>query len=194
MIRGIVTSVVEGVIKRFSASGRPDESIENREYFQHYGYTSRPLAGAEIIIIREGGHFLAVASDDRRYRLALENGEVALYDDQGQKIHLKRNKEIEISGCDTLTATVGVSTTVTCPTVTVIASESITLDTPLVTCSGDLQVDGSINSGVNITATGNISDAGGTKSMSGMREVYDGHTHPEHGTGGGTTSAPNEDM
>ena len=78
MIRGIVISVLEGVIKRFSASGRPDETISDREYFQHYGYTSHPKAGAEIIIIREGGHFVAVASDDRRYRIALEEGEVAL--------------------------------------------------------------------------------------------------------------------
>lgn len=96
MIRGFVKSVVEGVIKRFSAYGRPDaldgrEEIDNREYFQHYGYTSRPKAGAEIIIIREGGHFIAVASDDRRYRIALEEGEVSLYDDLGQKVHLTRD-------------------------------------------------------------------------------------------------------
>ncbi len=54
MIRGIIQSVFEGVIKRFTASGRADETITDREYFQHYGFTSRPLAGAEAIIIREG--------------------------------------------------------------------------------------------------------------------------------------------
>jgi phage gp45-like len=91
MIRGIVKSVVEGVIKRFTASGRPDETISDREYLQHYGYTSRPLAGAEIIIIREGNHYLAIASDDRRYRISLKEGEVALYDDLGQKVHLTRD-------------------------------------------------------------------------------------------------------
>lgn len=90
MIRGIVISVLEGVIKRFSASGRSDETISDREYIQHYGYTSRPKAGAEIIIIREGGHFIAVASDDRRYRIAMEEGECSLYDDLGQKVHLTR--------------------------------------------------------------------------------------------------------
>lgn len=90
MIRGIIVSIAEGVIKRFTASGRSDETISDREYFQHYGYTSRPKAGAEIIIIREGGHFVAVASDDRRYRIAMADGEVSLYDDLGQKIHLTR--------------------------------------------------------------------------------------------------------
>ncbi len=52
MIRGIIKSVAEGVIKRFTASGRPDETITNREYFQHYGFSSVPLAGAEAILIR----------------------------------------------------------------------------------------------------------------------------------------------
>jgi len=91
MIRGLVTSLVEGVIKRFTASGRTDETIENREYFQHYGLTSRPLPGAEIIIVQEGNHLVAIASDDRRYRLSVEAGEAALYDDQGQRVHLTRD-------------------------------------------------------------------------------------------------------
>ncbi len=52
MIRGIIESGVEGLIKRFSALGRQGESFTSREYFQHYGFTSRPLVGAEAIIIR----------------------------------------------------------------------------------------------------------------------------------------------
>lgn len=173
MIRGIVTSVVEGVIKRFSASGRSDESIDNREYLQHYGFTSRPLAGAEIIILREGGQFLAIASDDRRYRISLENGEVALYDDLGQTVHLGRNG-VEVSSPAKITATA--------PQVEVVASVKVVLTTPLLEVSGD------------IVAAGDISDAAGAKSMAGMRQVYDSHTHPENGDGGGTTSAPNEAM
>jgi phage gp45-like len=97
MIRGIVNQVKEGLIKIFSASGRTDETLEEREYFQHYGFTSRPLSGAEIIIINEGNHFIAIASDDRNYRIAIEDGEVALYTDEGDKIHLKRERKIEIT-------------------------------------------------------------------------------------------------
>lgn len=91
MIRGEITEVTEGVVKRFSAAGRDGETIEDRECLQHYGFTSRPLPGAEAIIIREGNHYLMIASDDRRYRLAVEAGEAALYDDQGQKVHLTRD-------------------------------------------------------------------------------------------------------
>lgn len=90
MIRAIVKKVVQGVIQRVSASAWGSGDIEDRELIQHYGYTSRPKEGAEVIIIREGGHFIAIGSDDRRYRIALEDGEVALYDDLGQKVQLTR--------------------------------------------------------------------------------------------------------
>ena len=130
MIRGIITSVVEGMIKRFSASGRTGETISNREYMQHYGLTSRPLSGAEGIIIKNGNHYIMVASDDRRYRLAIENGEVALYTDEGDTIHLKRGKVIEIIAGEQLVITTKVagitaasSTTVTSPKVTVASPE-----------------------------------------------------------------------
>jgi len=117
MIRGIVLSVIEGVIKRFTASGRTGEIITNREYFQHYGFTSRPLAGAECIIIREGNHIVMIASDDRRYRIALESGEVALYTDEGDKIQLKRGGNIEISA--------GAEVTVIAPSVKLADAEGV---------------------------------------------------------------------
>jgi phage gp45-like len=147
MIRGIVNSVIEGLIKLFSASGRSGETFTGREYFQHYGFTSRPMEGAEIIIIKEGNHYLAIASDDRRYRLAVEEGEVALYTDEGDKIHLKRDKTIEIVSGNKLIATVenevdittkvakvtaSTSCEVTSPAVKVVASTSCQVESPAI--------------------------------------------------------------
>lgn len=69
------------------------ETIDGVERFQEYGLTSHPHEGAEAIVLFIGGdrsHGVVVALDDRRYRLSLEKGEVALYDDQGQVVHLKR--------------------------------------------------------------------------------------------------------
>lgn len=191
MIRGIVISVLEGVIKRFSANGRSDETISDREYFQHYGYTSRPKPGAEIIIIREGGHFVAVASDDRRYRISMEEGECSLYDDLGQKVHLTR------AG---IQVTSPLKATVTAPHVCIVASSQVTITSPLVqisdnvTIGGTLAVTGEVTGLASITATANVADAGGSKTMSGMRETYNNHTHPENGTGGGTTSVTTQGM
>jgi phage gp45-like len=133
MIRGIVISVWEGFIKLFSATGRTDESFDQREYFQHYGFTSRPQTGAEIIIIREGNHIIAVASDDRRYRLAVENGEVAIYTDEGDKVHLKRGNNIEVVCGNKLTATVENEVDITTKVAKLTASTSCEVDSPAVT-------------------------------------------------------------
>lgn len=145
------------------------------ERFQEYGFTSHPHAGAEAIVLALGGntdHGAIIAVDDRRYRLTgLAAGEVAIYDDQGQVIHLKRDGHIHIYGCNQLTVT---------------AAEKITFDAPLVECTGDLLV------GEDISATGEIADAAGVKKMSGMRQVFDSHTHP--GDSGGTTGTPNQGM
>jgi len=170
MIRGIVTAMIEGVIKRFSASGRSDETFESREYFQHYGFTSRALPGAEIIVIQEGNHLIAVASDDRRYRLAMANGEVALYDHLGQHFHLKSDGTVDVVGVNEVR--------VIAPLVKVVASTKVRLETPLLEVTG------------NITAGGNINDA--TRPMSADRDIYNGHTHT--GDSGGTTGTPNQEM
>lgn len=65
------------------------------EHFQHYGLTSVPLAGAEAVVAFVGGlrsHGICIGTVDRRFRLiALEAGEVALHDDQGQKVHITRD-------------------------------------------------------------------------------------------------------
>lgn len=77
------------------------ETRDGLEHFQHYGFTSVPLAGAEGVALFVGGerdHGLVVAVDDRRYRLVgLEDGEVALYTDQGDKLVFKRGGTVELT-------------------------------------------------------------------------------------------------
>lgn len=72
------------------------EAKDGVEHFEPYGYTSRAHGGAEVVTLFLGGdrsHGIAIVVADRRYRLqGLEQGEVALHDDQGQKVHLKRDK------------------------------------------------------------------------------------------------------
>ena len=72
-----------------------DQTADDVERFQQYGLTSVPLAGAEGIALAVGGstaHTVVIAVDDRRYRLrGLADGEVALYDDMGHRVHLTRS-------------------------------------------------------------------------------------------------------
>lgn len=72
--------------------GEAQDGIEN---YQSYGFTSVPLSGAEAVIAFVGGlrsHGICIGTVDRRYRLkGLQPGEVALYDDQGQKVVIGRD-------------------------------------------------------------------------------------------------------
>lgn len=78
-----------------------DEVHDDIERVQNYGFTSVPQEGAEAAVVFVGGgrdHGLAVAVDDRRYRVkGLQAGEVAVYTDQGDKIVIKRGGTIEIT-------------------------------------------------------------------------------------------------
>jgi phage baseplate assembly protein V len=63
------------------------------EHWHPYGIATHPKAGAEVIALALGGdidHLVTIATADRRYRMKVAGGEVALHDDQGQFVHLKR--------------------------------------------------------------------------------------------------------
>ncbi|AGC43251.1 phage assembly protein [Myxococcus stipitatus DSM 14675] len=109
-LRNLIANVVaRGFLRRANDTGRLQTlqvdvgAGETREVerFQNYGFTSVPPAGAEAAVVFVGGrrdHGIAVAVDDRRCRLAgLEQGEVAVYTDQGDKVVIKRGGVIEIS-------------------------------------------------------------------------------------------------
>lgn len=87
-----------------------DEGKVSVERFQQYGFTAVPLPedakggkAAEAIIAFINGnraHGVVLAIDDRRYRIkGLKDGEVAIYDDQGQKVHITRDG-IKVDGGD----------------------------------------------------------------------------------------------
>lgn len=107
----IANLVARAVVRRVDDAGRlqllqlgllQGEVRDRVEHFQAYGFTSVPLAGAEVVVLFPGGrrdHGLVVASGDRRYRLAgLAPGEVALHDDQGLAIVLRRDGTVEVGG------------------------------------------------------------------------------------------------
>lgn len=188
------------------------------ERFQQYGFTCRPLDGAEAIALAVGGsrgHLVAIAVDDRRYRMKnLKNGEVALYTDEGDYIHMKRGRIVKVNVGQDLEVVVGNDTNVTaggsvnvdaatkiaatapeitgqCDTANVAATQTVTLDTPQVTITGALTVQGPI------TGQGGMAVSGGSgASVDGNMQInggdvkadnisLKGHTHP--GDSGGTT-------
>lgn len=94
---------VKGAKSSAAASGevtvesmRPSDELR---VVQSYGFASRPQAGAEAVIVQVGSNpdqAIVIAIDDRRYRISLAGGEVALFDDLGSKVHIKRGGIIEV--------------------------------------------------------------------------------------------------
>ena len=160
-IRTLIRSVREGAVKLFAATGRPGETLAEREYFQHYGFTSRPLPGAEGAALIRGNHVIMVATEDRRYRIAVESGEVALYTDEGDFVHFKRGREIRIEGGNKIALNTG-------GTVAVEAGGSVTVTAPTVTITGDVRIEGPLH------VTGPISGGGGG-TFTGRRDRHGRH-------------------
>lgn len=168
----------------------------NIEHFEPYGFTAHPHPEAEALAAFFGGdrsHGVVVTVADRRFRLKeLKQGEVALYDDLGQKIVLTRdgialttplNLTATVKG--TMTATVSGETTLKCPTLTVDCPQStftgsVTVN-QLITGKGGLSISGGSGASVDgsVTTTGDV--VAGSISLQ-------KHTHT--GDSGGTTGAP----
>lgn len=104
------------------------EAKDAVEHFEPYGLTAHPHPGAEQVTAfldgdRSHGVVLIVA--DRRYRLAgLAPGEVALYDDQGQRVHLTRNG-IVIHGAD--------------KQITITGAPKLRVESSMLECTGDIK-------------------------------------------------------
>lgn len=72
-----------------------DEVLDNIDRIQTYGLSTHPQSGCQSFIVFPSGdrsHGLCLIQGDTRYTLTLEKGEVALHDDQGQKVHIKRDR------------------------------------------------------------------------------------------------------
>lgn len=100
------------------------EVKDDLEHFEPYGFTSNPLAGAEGIAAFIGGdrsHGVLLVVADRRYRLQeLEPGEVAIYTDEGDKVHFRRGRIIDIET----------------NTLNIRAGTAVNIDSPLLTQTG----------------------------------------------------------
>lgn len=147
------------------------------ERFEDYGFTSHPFPDAEALVLALGGssdHSVAVKVADRRFRLrSIAPGEVAVYDDQGQVLHFKRDKTVHVYGVDHLIADIIIDAALTCPEATINAATKCQINSPQVNLSGD-----------RLGLRRLIDDR--------LIAIFNGHTHP--GDSGGTTGAPNQTL
>lgn len=136
MRNGIANFLARGVVALGNSASKlqslqlrllAGEVKDNVEHLEPYGFTACPHGGAEALTGFIGGdrsHGVVIVVADRRYRLqGLEAGEVAIYTDEGDRIHLKRGRIIDI---DTVTLNVK-------------ASGSVNFDTPVITSTGRIE-------------------------------------------------------
>jgi phage baseplate assembly protein V len=131
--RGVLRAVIDtGPRQQVQVELLKGELRDGLEHMQNYGFTSHPLGGDCAVAFnggnREQGIVLVV--DDRRYRIPLQAGEVAIYDDLGNKVELLREM------------------------VKVTAVQHAEVVAPTIKLIGDLEVIG------NITSTGTITNNG----------------------------------
>lgn len=154
MISRAVVSLVNDALKMqaLQVTMMADQTPDDAEHFQHYGFTSVPLPGAEGIALAVGGstgHTVVINVDVRRYRIKnLPGGEVCVYDDLGQKVHLTR-AGIIVNGA-------GLPVKIT-------NTPSITHDAPDTFCTGKLTVTGLLTYQAGLAGTG----AGQTSEIAG---------------------------
>lgn len=147
------------------------------EHAEPYGYTARPLPGAEAIAAAVGGarsHLVALLTPDRRYRPTdLQDGEVCLYTDEGDQIRLKRGRVIGVYAGAAIEANAP-SIKATCQTATVTASESVTLDAPDTEITGNALIGGNVQIGGSLTVAGLIAGQGGIAVSGGTGAAIEG--------------------
>jgi phage baseplate assembly protein V len=170
--RALQTAIRLGtMVQLVQADALAGEQLQDAELFQHYGFTSAPLDGTQLIVLPLGGrtaHGIIIATEHGTYRFKLAaEGEVALYSDEGDHVYLKRGRVMEI----------------VTNTLLVKAAIKVRMETPLVETTGEIRADLDITDSVATAA----------RSMAGMRQTYDTHTHPENDAGG-PTGAPNQAM
>lgn len=92
--RGILTAIDSNKdIQLACVNLLADEVKDKTEFFQHFGFTSRPPAKSECIFLSIGGnrdHGVIIASESRLHRLkGLSEGDSAFYNMNGKYLWLK---------------------------------------------------------------------------------------------------------
>jgi len=165
--RGVLNRVSsQSGVQMTQVSGLAGENNPEVEFFQHFGFTSVPPKGTMVVVLPMGGttsHGIVVATEHSGFRpVGLESGEVALYNDEGAMIVIRKGKIIEHI-CDEYR--------VKCKRYHVEAEERGTFDTPELTATQQVIAEGKFSGNGGMAIKGGD---GATASFEGNVEHKDG--------------------
>lgn len=157
--RGRKTSGVDsGNVQMLQVKLGDNELRDNTPRLAEFGFTSMPPNGADLLVLFIGGdrsNGVIVATGDIATRMKnLQPGESAIYDSLGKHVYLKAD-QIEISAANQPINVINATT------VTVNASNSVTINTPTSTVNGSAIVNGNTTMNGSLTVTGLITGQGG---------------------------------
>ena len=158
--RGVMT-LADGAKKMRAVQVRllADEIRDDLEHVEPYGFSSEPHPEAEAFTLFFDGdrsHGIVFTIADRRYRLKpLKTGEVAIFDDLGQKVHLTR-EGLEVYTPGWLHATVDKDVEITVGGNAALKAAAVTID------SATLHVTGATTIDKSLTVLGGLAVSGGS--------------------------------
>ncbi|WP_273454775.1 phage baseplate assembly protein V [Nevskia ramosa] len=159
--RATIARVDDGAkLQQVQISVMAGERLDGVQRLQYFGHSAVPPAGSTCLLVSIAGsrtHCIVIGGEHESRPRDLAEGESQVYNSEGDHIWLKTSGEIAIK-----------------------ASLKVTVDTPLMYCTGV------IRSGVA------IEDPLG--SMQEMRDRYNTHTHNGVQTGGGSTGTTSATM
>lgn len=161
-----VRGLQEGAMQVGRVEGLPNDVRDEAQRPQDYGFAANPVEG-QGLKLEVGGHTVIVRLDRLAERPHLAQYEVAVWHKEGHRITLKAGGLVQV---DCTSLVVNASTSVA------LHSPQVTLDSPLVSMTGSVQVAGTLTSAVDVL--------GGGKSLV-------GHTHGGVAPGAASTGAPN---
>lgn len=158
-------------VQLMQAEGLAGETLQAAEFFQHFGFTSGPPAGSQVIVLPLGGstaHSVIIATEHGSYRVDVASGEACIYSQWGDKVHLKEERiEVETK------------------VLHLKASEQVILETPAVSLLGTGGGTATAHFAGSLHTTGTIT-SDGDQVAGGVSQEH--HTHP--GDSGGITGPP----
>lgn len=174
-------------VQLVQADALAGERLQAAELFQHFGFTSAPPEGTQLIVLPLGGrtaHSVIVATEHGNYRMDVAQGEACIYNQWGARIHLKKDRIIE-ADCDHFRINAAQSITMQTKSWQATATEGATFASPTLAFGGmdGEQAQASINAHIN--TTGDITSQG-DHVAGGISQRH----HRHQGDSGGTSGEP----
>ncbi|MBO9538769.1 phage baseplate assembly protein [Herbaspirillum sp.] len=152
------------------------ETLKNIRRVEPYGFSYWPPEGGQNYLVFPGGdrsYGAALIIGHKTYQVEIVQGEVAIHDDEGNWVHIKRGGVIETK-----------------------ATAMVIADTPLFKTTGDAEIGGNLKVvGQTISAGGYYGEGGGVAKMNGGADITGPLTNNGKNVGSGhqhTSKPPGE--